>query len=590
MERNLKTLCSTATLWLLLTCPSPAMAALSLASVIGDHMVLQQDRPVPIWGTAAPGETIAVTFGDQTVKATAGADGKWRVSLAAMKANAQPREMMVAGKTEKVVLKNILVGEVWLCAGQSNMGWVVANSNNAKEEIEAANYPGIRSFTSLIPSVEKGYPLTPQSKCRGAWQVCTPGSVKRWSAVGYFFGRELHRRLGVPVGLLVASYGATAIEAWTSIDGLQAVPMYRERAENYERLAKALLAGKASYEQARARLEATFPARREAWFKKLDAEAPGLQQKWMAPDLDASDWNRIPLPVTVDDNPIGTPVASVWFRREVAIPEAWVGREMVLRLGVIDGVDDTFVNGHKVGRTWFDTNRYWVASRVYSVLPAATKSRRIVVAVRVLKLAYQLAFFGPTDEMKLSLKGDPNAPPVSLAGEWRLKKAKDLAPGREPRLPDARVPGTCYGQPAVMYNGVLHPLISYAIRGAIWYQGEANAPFHADYLHLLPGLIKSWRKEWRQGELSPSASCSWLTTRASRGGRSSAGDSSTSVIARAPRCESRTRFWPRPSTSARARTSIRVTSRSWAGAWRSARSQPPMDRKTSSTPARRTGR
>ena len=496
----IRTLALTASLYLLLVALTPVRAEVKVASVFGDNMVLQQARPVPIWGTAAPGDQVSVTFGAQEAKVKTGTNGKWRVMLAAMEANATGQEMTVSGGANRLVLKNVLVGEVWLCSGQSNMGWVVANSRNAAEEIGAANCPGIRAFTSLIPSIKDGYPVTPQDECRGAWQVCSPESVKRWSAAGYFFARELHQRLKVPVGILVASYGATAIEAWTSIEGLKAVPIYRERAEVYEQLATAYLAGKDKYEQAKARMKEKYPERREAWFKKLDAEAPGLQQKWMAPSLDTSAWGKISLPVSVDDNPIGTPVASVWFRREVSIPEAWVGKELSLVLGVIDGVDECFVNGVKVGRTWFDVDRYWVASRVYAVPAAATKSRRIVVAVRVLKLAYQLAFFGPAEEMKLALKDDPNAQPVSLTGDWRMKKAKDLDPGLEPRLPDERIPGSYYGQPAVMYNGVLHPLIPYAIRGAIWYQGEANAPFHADYLHLLPGLISSWRKEWGQGD------------------------------------------------------------------------------------------
>lgn len=479
---------------------TPVRAEVKVASVFGDHMVLQRGRAVPVWGTAGPGEAISVTFGGQELKAKAGGDGKWQIRLVAMEANDQPQEMTVAGEATRLVLKNILVGEVWLCSGQSNMGWVVANSHNAQEEIEAANYPEVRSFTALIPSIEDGYPLTPQSECSGAWQVCDPVNVKRWSAVGYFFGREIHKRLKVPVGILVASYGATAIEAWTSIEGLKAVPIYRERAEIYEQSAKAYLADRDNFEQAKARIKAKHPERCEAWFKRLDAEALGLQQKWMSPTLDTSAWEKVALPVSADDNPIGTPVASVWFRREVSIPEAWVGKELTLHIGVIDGVDETFINGVKVGRTWFDTDRYWEASRVYAVSPEAAKPSRIVVAVRVLKLAYQMAFFGPAAEMKLVLKDDPDANPVSLTGDWRMKKAQDLEPGLQPRLPAEKIPGSYYGHPAVMYNGVLHPLIPYAIRGAIWYQGEANAPFHADYLHLLPGLITSWRKEWGQDD------------------------------------------------------------------------------------------
>ena len=484
-------------------------AGLSIASVFGDNMVLQRGRAVPVWGAAMPGERIAVAFGTQKVKAKTDAKGKWRVMLTAMKVNAKPQEMTVTGEAGKLIFKNVLVGEVWLCSGQSNMDWAVRNSLNAGQEIANAKFPAIRVFKAFGTApcytnmqAARGYSLTPQDRCKGVWQVCTPQNARGFSAVGYFFARELHRRLKVPVGIVVSSYGATAIEAWTSVAGLKAVPCYRERALAFEQAVQAYLADKDGYEQAEVKVEmkAAYLKRRQAWFKKLDAESLGLKQKWMAPALDTSTWGKMSLPVSVADNPIGTPVASVWFRKQVLIPPGWVGKELELHLGVIDGVDESYVNGARVGRTWFDASRYWVVSRVYTVPAAATKTRRVTVALRVLKLVYQMALFGPADKMKLVLKDAPKAKPVSLAGEWRLKKAMDLDPGRQPRPPFAKVPGSYYGDPGVMYNALIHPLIPYAIRGAIWYQGEANAPFHVDYRDLLPGMIRSWRRAWGQGD------------------------------------------------------------------------------------------
>ena len=486
---------------------SRAMAELSVAAVFGDNLVLQQGRPVPVWGRAAPGEEISVAFGGQEAKAKAGRDGKWCGMLAAMKANAQPQEMTIAGGADKLVLKNVLLGEVWLCSGQSNMVWPVVHSLNAPQECKAAKFPAIRAFTAYgaapaytNPTRVREFSLTPQKTCRGAWQICTPKTVLRWSGVGYFFARELHRRLEVPVGIVVSGFGATAIEAWISVPGLKAVPSYRDRAERFEEAARAYQKDREGYEAAKARMQLRYLDRRQAWFRKLDAEAPGLQQRWMDPSLDTSGWDTVSLPVTVNDNPIGTPVASIWFRKVVSIPEAWVGKELELRLGVIDGVDESYVNGVRVGRVWFDTPRYWVASRVYTVPPAATTTTRVTVALRLLKLVYQMALFGPADKMQLVLKGAPEAQPVSLAGEWRLRKAKDLDPSEQPHPPFRDVPGSHYGHPGVMYNALIHPLIPYAIRGAIWYQGEANAPFHVDYRELLPGLITAWRREWGQGD------------------------------------------------------------------------------------------
>jgi len=358
---------------------SPA-GAVSVACVFGDNMVLQQERPVPVWGTAAPNEDISVAFGGQTVKARADAAGKWRATLAAMKANDQPQEMTITGKDGVKILKNVLVGEVWLCSGQSNMYWVLANALNGEAEVKAADFPAIRAFTAELPKASplatgEMYDLKPQESCKGVWKVCSPESVPRLSAVAYFFARELHRTLKVPVGVIVASFGATAIEAWISLDGLKAVPCYRERAERFEEAAHAYLADTNGYAQAKAGMEKTYVERRRAWFDKLDAEDPGLQQKWMDPARSTNGWGTVSLPVTAADNPLGSPVASIWFRKEIAIPQDWVGKDLELHLGVIDGADEAYVNGTRVGRLWFDAPRYWEVSRVYRCRPRPSAPR-----------------------------------------------------------------------------------------------------------------------------------------------------------------------------------------------------------------------
>jgi sialate O-acetylesterase len=225
-----------------------------------------------------------------------------------------------------------------------------------------------------------------------------------------------------------------------------------------------------------------------------------MQGQWMAPGLKTDKWDSITLPVSVADNPLGAPVASIWFRKEVEIPAAWVGKALVLHLGVLDAVDECYVNGARVGRTWFDTPNYWGLQRTYPV--PVVDDTHVVVAMRLLKLAYHMAPFGPAVDMKLAPPDAPDAQPVSLAGAWRVRKAQDLDAGLQPQLTPigAAAPGSSYGHPAVQYNALIHPLIPYAIRGAIWYQGEANAPFYIDYRTLLPGLISAWRNEWGQGD------------------------------------------------------------------------------------------
>ncbi len=485
-------------------------ADVKTASVFGDHMVLQRDMPVPIWGKAAPGESVSVTFGAQQAKTTADTKGDWKVSLPAMPANAQPAELVLVGATNRVVLKDVLVGEVWLCSGQSNMYLPLRSCMNPTQEMAACNYPDIRLFTTdyaeykgpglSIRPKDKVYALHPQANILGEWKVCLPKNAAGFSGVAYFFGRRLHSELKVPIGLLVTSMGATAIEAWTSLEGLKAIPRYRQRALAFEEICTAYEADTNSFPGSLEIQKKNLPARLKPWFEELDREEPGLASNWMSPDTPTADWARIALPVAVTNNPLGTPVASLWFRKEVTIPADWTGSNLDLHLGQLDAVDEAYVNGTRVGRTWFDASNYWERSRLYPVPAKALATNRVTVVLRLVKLIYPMGVFGPAGEMKLTPAGSTNSA-VSLAGDWVMKKSQDLDPGRQPQLtPVKEMPGHHYGHPGVMYNGLLNPLIPYAIRGAIWYQGEANAPFYADYRYLLPGMITSWRKAWGQGD------------------------------------------------------------------------------------------
>ena len=203
--------------------PAFVMAEVKLPSVIGNHMVLQQGEPVPIWGTAVPGEEVSVAFGSAKASTKAGADGKWRVNLPSMKANSKGVKMVVKGSNE-IVLEDVLVGEVWLCSGQSNMEWTVARSANAKEEIAAANYPLIRHIK--VPHRPSAKPESDVNT--GGWQVASPQTARNFTAVGYYFGRELLNELGVPIGLIGSNWGGTRIEPWISPEGFKAVPALKE--------------------------------------------------------------------------------------------------------------------------------------------------------------------------------------------------------------------------------------------------------------------------------------------------------------------------------------------------------------------------
>ena len=201
--------------------------AVSLPAVINSHMVLQRDMPVPIWGWGDAGEKITVFFAGQKKETTAGKNGQWMIRLDKLKANASPTVLTVQGNNE-IKLENVLVGEVWICSGQSNMEWKVSQCSNSKEEIAQSNYPKIRLFDVPGHTV---HPL-PQTKGKGEWRVCSPSTISNFSATGYYFGRRLHKELHVPVGLVGSNWGGTRIEPWTTLDGFKSVPELAEQAKS----------------------------------------------------------------------------------------------------------------------------------------------------------------------------------------------------------------------------------------------------------------------------------------------------------------------------------------------------------------------
>ena len=224
---------------------SPLGAELNLPSIFSDHMVLQRGRPVPVWGKAGPGATISVAFAGQTKTATAGEDGTWRVELQPLTASAEPRELTVRAGADQIVFQDVLVGEVWLCSGQSNMQWAMQNTENADVAMAAANHPGIRLYDTPRVATED-----PQEKINAKWTACTPETIKTFSGVAYYFGRKLHQDLNVPVGLLLSAWGGTRIEPWTPPCGFEGIdsladiharvqktlpssPLYKEAMEGY---------------------------------------------------------------------------------------------------------------------------------------------------------------------------------------------------------------------------------------------------------------------------------------------------------------------------------------------------------------------
>lgn len=444
-----------------------------------DNMVLQRGIADPIWGWTTPGNAVNVRLNGQATRVIAGPDGKWMAKIGPFKAGG-PYTLTVKGP-QSVTLKNILIGDVWLCSGQSNMEFGVGNLVNAKEEIASSDHPNIRLFT-----VARAVSQTPLALPVGRWQVCGPKTITegQWSgfsAVAYCFGRGLEKDLHVPIGLIHSSWGGTPAEAWTSAEALSPLP-------DFAPVVTAM-------QQARQDPNG-FGKTTDAWYAKHDpgSAVDGAAGKtWADPDLSTTDWKTIEEPVAFQQSGLAELAGTndvVWLRREFDLPAGWSGKDLTLHLGPIDDRDTTYINGTPVG----GLNDY-AAPRDYKVPAALLKSGRNVLAVRVLDTGGTGGLSEKATGIRIEAVGDP-APAIPLAGPWLVKVGAPI-PADDPA---PAVPGSDQNTPTTLYNGMVSPLVPFGLKGAIWYQGESNAGRGRQYQTLLPALIGDWRKRFGVGD------------------------------------------------------------------------------------------
>jgi sialate O-acetylesterase len=452
-------------------------AEVRLPAIIGDNMVLQQGTKVRIWGNAKAGERVIVTFQNKSTETVADAQGYWQVFIGPLKSGG-PAELTVKGDNT-VTIKNVLVGEVWLCSGQSNMEWPLANTIGATETLAQANYPEIRMFR-----VEHNTSAEPLKDLEGHWIVTTPDEAAHFTAVGYFFGRELYQRLKVPIGLINSSWGGTPAEAWTSHDALVSSPELKPILDRYESSLNMLPQAKEAYAHALAQ-----------WEEKnlyIDAGNKGEALGYADPSTSTADWSKMDLPQQFETAGLLID-GAVWFRRVLELPESWAGKDLVLNLTPIDDQDVTYFNGKKVGSIGRETPNSYMVPRKYVVPGSVVHGGRNVIAVRVFDSAGEGGFsrggamsIGPNE-------GDV----ISLRGAWEYKVELAL----EPKHPDwgsrpEAVGVSNQNNPSVLYNAMIAPIVPFAIRGAIWYQGESNAGRAYQYRTLFPIMIRDWRSAW----------------------------------------------------------------------------------------------
>ncbi|MGI5925059.1 MAG: sialate O-acetylesterase [Lentisphaeria bacterium] len=485
---------------------APLAADFAVRKIYSKHMVLQRDRPIKIAGTAEVGKAVVVKLAGNSVTAVADANGEWTAVLPAMPAGG-PHVVSVSGANGKQIsFDDVLIGEVWLCSGQSNMSMPVFSSGqfwsamNGEEEARQAHYPQIRLHNT---SQKRGMaPEGPRKEIAGPeWVVCTPDSAAPFSAAGYFFGRQLFKELGVPIGLIDSSWGGTPIESWISEEGF--------RSANLERDLERIRQGKLSPEEIKALEEAAAIKAKEAfvtWEKRFFTQyqqQSDAARGWSQAELSSDGWATVELP---DERFPRDMDGVIWYRRAVSIPADWVGKDLVLSLGAIDDCDETYFNGELVGKTGTDTADYWATPRQYTVPGAMVKAGQAVIAVRVIDYHLDGGFTGKAAELSIAPKEGGQG--QSLAGSWLSRTEFVVDPAVIGKRPEPTGVGASSlssrkpGHPTTLYNAMIAPWTIYPIRGAIWYQGESNAGAYERYMTLHPLLIQDWRRLWQDPDLA----------------------------------------------------------------------------------------
>jgi sialate O-acetylesterase len=439
-----------------------------VSPMFGDDMVLQRGKPIRFWGWANVGESVQVELGGHTAATKAGADGRWQIEIKAPVPGG-PYLVTISSARQSVTLHEVLVGDVWLCGGQSNMELGLSRAENGVGEIKSASHPEIRLF-----KVRQQVAYTPAATVPGEWKICSPqaaGEDGGFSAVAYFFGRKLQDELHVPIGLIQDCVGGTPAESWMSPESLHRLKNFDVPLAEIERLHEK---GGAEY--------GGFLMH---WLDEYDI---GQSNRWQAADFDDSSWKPVRISAGFSELGIADVPGIGWFRREFTLPDPLPDAQAVLHLGVIEKMDTAYLNGRWVGAS------SWVENpRAYQIGDGILKPGKNVIAVRVFKLKTPGGFLSKPDDLFLGLGGQTR---ISLADGWRGALSADCRPPHLLPLTFENYPT----MPAILFEGMIRPVAPFSIRGVIWYQGEANFLRAYQYRSLLPALIGDWRKIFSQGD------------------------------------------------------------------------------------------
>lgn len=454
---------------LLLLLSGKLSAKVMLPRLISDGIVLQREIRIPIWGWADVGEEVTVSFNGNTYVAKTGVDKKWKVMLNPVKAGGPFKMTIVA--TNTITVKNILVGDVWLSSGQSNMEYELYKSaEKYSKEIASSTNDNIRHF--LVKRKISFNALDDIESVKG-WQAASPATVLNFTAVGYFFARDLYEKYKVPIGIINSSYGGTPAEAWMNENALKDFPNYYANAMKYKDVAVV------------DKITEIDKGMVDNWYKQVNDGDVGTTEKWYETNYNSLDWKTMQMPAFWQKKGLSDVEAGVvWFKKEIIIAATDLGKDAMLKLGNIIQRDITYFNGVMVGTTG---NKY--LDRNYVIEAKLLKLGKNVITIRVLNESGDAGFI-----QDKSYQLELNNKTIDLNGDWQYKLSNSSKPLQRGGIT------TFQKEPTAMYHGMLEPFVGYGIKGVIWYQGESNIGKNKEYLKLFSGLITQWRKEWGQGD------------------------------------------------------------------------------------------
>lgn len=458
----------------LMTLSVKAECNVRFATAFTDNMVLQQQSVVKIWGYARPSETISLvnSWNKTKVRTQADSQGKWVAELKTPKGgNTEQLITLTNSASESIFLKNILIGEVWLCSGQSNMEMVLQSMpewnlivENSAAEIAKANFPNIRFLTL---SRKESFTVQTELYSSG-WKVCTPENVKWVSAVAYFFGRKIHQNLQLPVGLVISSYGGSPIQSWIPEDQINSKEMYKPEKENKD--TEINVSNQTEEEYIRAMSD---------WIVQSEKKTLPKSNQEIA----------LTLPLNLEKSKVGNQLGEVLFSKKIYLPNKNEGLDLTVNLGQIDDLGSVYFNGELVWQEIRNSKSY---SQIQFTIPAANiKQDENLIEVKVINILWGGGLTGPADKMYYT--AGANTEKISLTGDWNYEKVFDLLDVN----PIPREGKPLFSTASSLYNGMIYPLLGFTFKGCLWYQGEGNVGDNR-YTQMFTDMIEAWRNNFNQ--------------------------------------------------------------------------------------------